>query len=266
MKGKAFFASFFVSLIIVLAGFGGLYLLIDRGSQSMDTPQKGVPVAVPGVQDSKTLLLCVGDEVRYFFLFKFDALQNKVGIAAISPRYEISDGNSLEDSLKSAGIMQCVIDIREKAGVDIDYYLQCSWSQLGKITGGLTEFGIDQLGRGLPQGIRNYLLKGAEKLDGQSLANAAKKAEKLLDNRLGLGFMTEAARCTVMYNLDRLPQVCGGVVKDSYSRLVTDLNTTRLKGLDRIFNFLSVSHVEYLCHVIEAGDSLGQEKLAEVAA
>lgn len=264
MKRKAFFASFFRSLLVVLAGFGILHIIIGTRASETDTPQKGVPVAKPGIEDTKTLLFCVGDEFHYFFLFKFDALQNKIGIGGISPAYEFSFGGSMADSLKKAGVKQCLLDLQQEFGISIDYYLQCSWSQLGDMTGGLTEFGIDELGRGLPPGIKNYLLKGAEKLDGRSLANAARKAEGLLDNRLGLAFLNEAAWCTIRYNLENLPDECGRAVKDDYSRLITNLNTNSINRLDRIIKFLEISHVDYPRQVIMKGDRDRQEKIDSI--
>lgn len=263
-RRKAFFASFFVSMIVVLAGFGILYGLMGTGAKETDTPQKGVPVTRPGTEDSKTLLLCVGDEHRYFFIFKFDALQNKIGIGAISPQYEFSAGGSLADSLQKAGIMQCVLDLQEEFGIGIDYYLQCSWSQLGKITEELTEFGVEELGENLPLTVKNYLLKGAEMLDGKSLANAAAKAEAFLDNELGLAFMNETAWCTVKYNLENLSEQCGEAVKKNYSNLITNLNTEDLQKMERIMKFLAVSHLDYPREVIMKGDSRRQEKMENI--
>ena len=168
---KTFFYSFILSLIVGLAILGSVDVLLPDRSTETDTPKAGVPMRQVSVEDSKTLLLCIDSRQPYFFLLKFSAIENRVGIAAISPSFEI-DNESLDEKFRKAGAMQCLMDIEERYGINIDYYLQCTWQQLGQMINGMRDIEIDSLGENLPSGIKNYLFKGADMLDVKSLVNA----------------------------------------------------------------------------------------------
>lgn len=265
MNGKkAFFYSFLISMAVVLAGFGCVYVLTENMARETDTPQYNVPKAFPGAEDSKTLLLCVDSHQPFFFVFKFNAIENRVGVVALSPSFQLKKGASLQQIFERTGAMQCLMDLKEEFGMEIHYYLQCTWQQLGQMCRQLTDIGIDSLGQNIPDYIRNYLLKGAERLDGQSLVNRAEKAAGFLDNELGLAFLTQGAVRIVENNMARLSDGPAKVLKEGYSGIVTNINTQALKGLGRITDFLGANYVEYDSTVILNKDTSRQEKMDSV--
>ena len=83
------------------------------------------------VEDSKTILLCIDSYQPFFFIFKFSAIENRVGIAAISPSFEIDD-EKLEAKFKKAGAMQCLLDIENLYGINIDSIFSVPGSSLAK--------------------------------------------------------------------------------------------------------------------------------------
>lgn len=261
-RKKAFFASFFISMVVVLAIYRGVWAVVQGRSSETDTPQPGVPKTSAGVYDRKTLLLELGDkENPYFFLLKFSAINNRIGICCISSEYEFSDGGTLGESFEQAGIMQCLLDMEEEFGIDIDYYLQCSWQQAGALVKDMADIGLASLGENLPTVIRDYLLKGAEKADGQSLISCAEKAAGFLDNEIGLAFLTESMAQLIINNPQQLCQVTA-LLKENYSSLVTSLNTAALADMDRITGLLAQRYVEYPRQVILKGDNQAREKIA----
>ena len=260
---KAFFYSFIFSAITLMIIFGCVDAALNTRTSETDTLQQGVPMGMAGGEDSKTILLCVDEKYPYFFLFKFSAIENRVGIAALSPSLEISDKN-LAEIFSKAGGMQCLMDIEEQYGINIDYYLQCSWQQLGKIAGDMKPIEILSFGENLPDSIKNYLLKGVDMLDGKSLINAAEKAMGFLDNEIGLAFLTLSRHYLIENNIDILSD-CGSIVlKENYSGIVTNINTNRLNRMDRILTFLAESFVEYRSVVVYGEDTDSHEKIASI--
>lgn len=263
-RRKAFFISFLISMAGVLTVYRLVWGTIQNRSSETDTPQTGIPKAAPGVHDSKTLLLGLGDEENpYFFLIKMSAINNHIGIGCISPSYEFADGDSMADSMRQAGMMQCLLDMEKEFGINIDYYLQCSWRQAASLVKDMEDINVDSIGRDLPPVIRDFLLKSAEKIDGESLVNCARKAAGFLDNELGLAFLTEGMAQLIMANPHRLEGV-NEAIKENYSSLNTNLNTTSLAGMGRIAGFLADSYVEYPRRVILKGDNRAKEKTAYV--
>lgn len=263
-RKKAFFISFFISMVTVLTIYRLAWGGMQSRSKETDTPQTGVPKAAPGVHDSKTLFLGLGDEENpYFFIIKLSAINNRIGIGCISPSYVFSEGKTLADSFSKAGIVQCKMDAEEEFGVNLDYYLWCSWAQAATLVADMDDIGLDSLGRQLPPVIRDFLLEGAEKTDGQTLVNCAEKAAGFLDNEIGLAFLTESMAQLIINNPGQLGD-CARAVRENYSALTTNLNTTSLAGMERITDFLAVSHVEYPRQVIVKGDNRASEKIALV--
>ncbi len=264
MNGKkTFLYSFFISSLFVMIILGGVYIAVSGRSQQAGTAQEGVPMGRPGVEDSKTILLCVDGQYPYFFLFKFNAIENRTGIAVFSPSYKINQ-NTLEENFKKAGAMQCVLDMESAYDINIDYYLQCDWSQLAILVEGMDDIGISAIGENLPHSIQSFILKGADKLDGKSLVNAAQKAAGFMDNEIGLAFLTHSRRALVENNLEKLPQTAGKTMKENYSSMITNINTQRLNRLDRILNFLAAAYVEYDCAVIVKDEPDAQAKVDSV--
>ena len=261
---KAFWYSFLLSMAVVLAAFGAVYGALTSYSRETDTPQTGVPINMPGVEDSKTILLCVDEEFPYFFLFKFNAIENRVGTAVISPSYKFSSGKTLADSLQKAGAMQCLMDTETEFGIKVDYYIQCSWTQLGHMANGMNDFGVELLGDSLPPVIRDYLLKSAERIDGKSIVNAARKASAFLDTELGLAFLARSRHSLMENNMEKLSETAGNAIKENYDGIVTNINTQRLKRLDRIVSFLCGGHRQHNSAVITRDDNQRQQKIDSI--
>ena len=260
---KTFFYSFLVSMVVMLMVMGCMGLALANRSTETDTPKEGVPMGMAGGEDSKTILLCIDSQYPYFFLFKFSAIENRVGIAAISPSFEIS-GEKIGERFQKAGAMQCLMDMESEYGINIDYYLQCTWRQLEKIVKDMDDIGIHSFGENLPGSIKNYLLKGMDMLDGKSLVNAAEKAAGFLDNEIGLAFLGYSRHILVENNIEILSKRAGDVIKDEYSGIVTNINTSGLNRMDRILNFLSAAYVEYNSVVITADDTTSQQKIDSI--
>ena len=260
---KTFFYSFIFSAITLLVIFGCVDVSLKTKSSETDTPQQGIPMGMAGGEDSKTILLCVDEDFPYFFLFKFSAIENRVGIAALSPSLEISE-KSLAEIFSKAGGMQCLLDIEKEYQINIDYYLQCSWRQLGKITGNMKPIEILSFRENLPDSIKYYLLKGVNILDGKSLINAAEKAMGFLDNEIGLAFLALSRHYLIENNIDILADNGSSALKENYSGIITNINTTRLNRMNRILNFLAASYVEYRSVVIRNDNTDKFEKMASI--
>ena len=125
---KTFFYSFILSMFAALIIFSCVGMSFANITSETDTPKEGVPMGKVGVEDSKTILLCVDSDCPYFFILKFSAIENRVGIAALSPSFEINS-EEIGERFKKAGAMQCLMDIESRYSINIDYYLQCSWGQ-----------------------------------------------------------------------------------------------------------------------------------------
>lgn len=263
MNGKkAFFISFFISMIGVAVIYGSMWGIIQGNARETDTPQPGVAKTIPGGEDSKTLLLGLGDgENPYFFVIKMSAITNRIGIGCISGQYEFSDGRTLAKSLNSAGIMQCLLDIEVEFDIKIDHYIYCDWQQAASLTKDMAHINLESLGENLPPVIKEYLLAGAEKLAAGTLINCRQKAAAFLDNEIGLAFLTETMAQLIMANSTHLSDITENI-KDNYSAISTNLNTTSLAQLDRICRFLAVSHIEYPRQVIVKGEPKAGEKIA----
>ena len=260
---KAFFYSFIFSLMMGVVVLGGVNMILTSDSKETDTPKTGVPMRDASVEDSKTILLCIDSPQPFFFILKFSAIGNRVGIASISPSFEIDD-EKLEDKFKKAGAMQCLLDIENQYNINIDYYIQCSWQQLGKMLAGMKDIEINSLGENLPISIKNYLFKGTDTLDVKSLINATEKASAFLDNELGLAFLTYSRQWLVENNINLLHGSASRAIKEEYSNIITNINTERLNRMERILHFLESAHVEYKSVVITQDDSLSSEKIDSV--
>ena len=156
------------------------------------------------------------------------------------------------------------MDIETEYNIIIDYYLQCSWQQIGRIVKNMKDIGISSFGENLPDSIKNYLLKGIDKLDGKSLVNAAEKASGFLDNEIGLAFLCYSRQILIENNIEIFSEQAENVIKDEYSGLVTNINTSRLNRMDRILDFLSVADVHYKSEIITAQDTAGKEKINNI--
>ena len=261
---KAFFTTFAVTLSVMLAAYGLLYLSLSHSTSPAGTPQQGVPVVRPSVNDSRTIFMEAGDHQKFYFLFKFNRIQSKISVVSISPDYVYpSVGRSLQQSAARAGIMQCVLDTKQEFGINIDYYISCSWRQAGQIIKNLTDFGLDELGEKLPVTIRNYLLKNADKLDTRSLINVLEKTENFLNNDLGLAFLNETAYLLLFHNGQELYSLTSQQFTNAYSSLSTNINAENLKGFERILIFLDPAVTTYCRNVITSQDADAHSKITQ---
>lgn len=260
---KAFFVTFFITLLIMLAAFGALYLSLDVKPKETDKAKAGIAIKQPGIDDSKTILLCAGQEdCQFFFLIKFNALQNKISIMSISPSYTLEKtGRSLTQSMEKAGMLQCVYDLKNEFSLTVDYYLHCDWDTLALVFEEFSDFGVNELGENLPESVKNILLKGAEKLDVNSLINIAKTAQGFLDNQVGLGFLNESAYVLIKYNLPKLSTSAPQKIEKNYSRMNTSLNVISLEKLKTIINFLVEGEADYARDIIVNDEPEAQKKI-----
>lgn len=266
MNGKkAFFTAFFTTLSLALICYAILYFAAAPSSQQTDTRKKGIPMATPGPQDSSTVFVSVGDDDgRFFFIVKFNGFQGNVSVVSVSPSYIYPAAQrTLEQSMEKAGIMQCVLDTKEEFGINIDYYINCSWNGMRKLLRDFSEFGIEELGKDLPPVIKGFLLKEAEKLDADSFINAAEKRNRFLDNEIGLAFLNEGAYLLLKYNGEKIPDCIGRQIKANYSSIDTNINTEALKGLERILGFIDPNIAEYRREIIISEEKEGKEKIKQ---
>ena len=194
---KAFFITFVTTLSIMMAAFGGLYLMLDRDIIETDTPQPGVAVTQPGVRDTKNLFVCVGEEeTAFFYIIRFNAPQSKISVVSVSPSYIYpSTGRSLTRSMEKAGILQCVMDTKEEFGIEIDNYLHCTWDDMRNILQDFEDFGIEYLGENLPYAVQKLLLKSAEMLMQTVLSTLWRSGTDFWTMSWGWRFSTSVHTC-----------------------------------------------------------------------
>lgn len=248
MNGKkAFLSSFTVAFSVMICAFLGIYWSLGSTPQAAGTPQSGVPIYQPGPQDSKTLLLGVENgEVNFFFLVKLNALQNKVNFISIPGNLKLDTANrTLNESLKYAGVMQCVYDLKQEFEVNIDYHLYCNSESLEKILSSFNGLDISQLEDSLPQSIQQLLLKGSNYLDTGTLIKAVRMSAGMLDNALGLEFLNKAGCVLLEHNIENLLTYSLSDIKNNFSGLNTNLNVQSLSQLERILTFLNQSEVVF---------------------
>lgn len=255
MRGfKAFLGSFFFSFTVMCRGLGAVY----AGRRLAERPVTGgaekVPVAKPGVNDSKTLLIGVGD-TPFFFLVKLNAIENRVAIAGISPGWE-----NLGGVCSAAGGSRAAQAASAALGVKIDYYLICGGEQAREI---LRDFGEIEV-ESAPAAIGQYLLKNARRADGDSLINRREAAGGFLDNRVGIEFLTLCRERFVRGNWDSFAQKLAAAVKEGYNSLDTNLNTADLEGLERIGGFLAKVEPQIFTGRIAAQDGEAKEKISRL--
>ncbi len=257
MGKKVFFKTFIITLSIMLACYGILYITMGDNTYAAHTPQKNIPINKPTHQDSATILVSCGDEnSRFFFVIKFNGYQNTVSVISVSPSFVLPQkGYSLSQSIQKAGIMQCVLDIKEEFGINVDYYINCSWDGMRKLLEDFCEFGIEELGSGLPPVIKNFLLAGADSLDRDSMINAVEKAGAFLDNRLGIGFLNEGAYRLIKFNGHNLYSLLSPRLKANYSSIQTNINSRDLKKLERIMEFIDPDTALYKRQVVVNGET-----------
>ncbi len=265
MGKKIFFKTFFITLAIMMACYGILYIAIDNDSYRADSPKTDVPVNKPTHKDSATVLISRGDNKRqFFFIIKFNGYQNNVSIITISPSYILPSKNtSLSQSIEKAGVMQCVLDIKEEFGINVDYYINCNWDGMRKLLENFTEFGIEELAGNLPPVIKGFLLANADMLDRDSMINAVEKAGVFLDNELGLGFINEGIYRLLKFNGENIHKYISRQLKSGYSSVQTNINSRDMKTFERVLGFIDPNTALYKRQIIIAGEKYRLKKIKE---
>ena len=258
---KIFFISFVASFLLMLAAYLALYWTMDITPHEINAKKSGIPIQKAGIDDSKTVLLCIqADKTEFFFLLKFNALQNKVNISCLSSQLMLKKADrTIDASYKYAGIMQCVYDIKNEYDIAVDYYAVCSEDTMAKIIASFKGFDVREVSDKLPQPIKSLLTKGAEHLDANSLVNIIKGTGGLLDNNTGLTFLNECAYLLVKYNLENIAKYGLKDFKDNFSSINTNINAQALDKLNGIIELLLRNEVVYERDVITDSQIAGEQ-------
>ncbi len=255
---RAFLTSFLISFGVMGSVLAAVWLALALRPQTVNDRAEKVPVAQPGPGDIKTLLVSVGDE-PFYFLIKLNAIENKAGVVGISGRYT-PDKVALRqvEALQGAGGAQKTLE--QATGVKIDYYLSCTNNQLRVILSDFKEIELGDVG-GAPEGLVGYLLASASRVDPDSLINGCERAGSLLDNRVGLSFMTLCVRQLVQDNLEDFGRYFSRGVRACYDGLNTNINTAELARIENIARFMARGQPEWKTQVVCAEDARAREKI-----
>ncbi|MEG3029234.1 MAG: hypothetical protein RR827_02400 [Oscillospiraceae bacterium] len=267
MTGKrVFFLSFFLTFFVMLCSFIGLYWVLDiTPRETVGTQQKGVPILKAGIDDSKTLLLCAKNEsTEFFFLIKFNALQNKVSVVSMPRTFRLSLADrTLSQSLEYAGMLQCVYDLKQQFDIAVDYHLLCDYEKLGSIIGSFCGFHAGELGGSIPPAAQELLFKSNDYIDATIIIDSLKYASQDLDNPLGLDFLNKSACSLLKYNLANLKDYGIDSVKENFSHLTTNFNVQSLNKMHRILSLLLENSVTFDCLVL-SDEKTAQDQLHSV--
>ena len=139
---KAFFTALFATLAFLLPVYAVTALWQLTQPKAADLPAAQVPLAVPGAEDVKTLLLISQTEKddRAFVLLHLDALHNHITLCTLPAETVIlNDGTprTLADAFAYAGPAFAANGIAETLGISIDHYLSGSGSDFSLLAEGL---------------------------------------------------------------------------------------------------------------------------------
>lgn len=260
---RTFLISFFLSFIVMMTALGVVWLGIVIKPKPVTNRAERVPIINPGPEDSKTLLLAVGQQ-PFFFIIKLNAIENRIGIVGVSADYKPGRDSALWQIADFESVAGCQSALKENLGINIDYYLSCSWGQLRGILKGFEEVELWELGQDVPSGISSYLLKNASRVDTDSLINRLEKAEKFMDNEVGLAFMTECCCLFMRQNRRDMGQLFCDGVKEEYNGLNTNLNSQSLERLLTISKYLARGEAQYQRTVVCADEPAAEQKVKAV--
>lgn len=264
-KFKVFLSTFLSTIFLMGLCYFALYLSMQGKSALTGEEKQGVPIAKPGVNDSKTIFLCIGEENPFFFIFKFNAIEGKISTVCISPDYIYkSTEKSITESFNKAGVMQCVYDTNNEFNINIDYFLQTSWKNLKYLTENFKEFDIYSIKDSIPNTVQEFLVKDADKIDCNSLINAIEKVSISLTDTKGLNFLSQTADLIIKNNISNLSNATENTLKKNYNRFNTNINTEDMTTLNRIFQFLTAHGVEYYNETITP-DNKNVEEIINIA-
>lgn len=258
---KAFFITFFVSFSVMLCCYMALYWIVGySSSKAAGDNAGGVPLLTPDYNDSKTTLVvmrCDGGD--FYFLLKLNALQNKVSLVSVPSDFYLSlPGRTLGESMEYAGVMQCVQDLSQQFDITIDYHLLCDKSSMENLLASFSGLEIAQL-EGIPQSVKEYLLKGSEYMDTTALLGAVDMAAAVLNNPTGLEFLNLAGFNLIKNNMANLCDYALEDIKTAFTNITTNIGTKDIDRLRRICNFLLDKTVEFERAVLTDEESAAEQ-------
>ncbi|MEG1447303.1 MAG: LCP family protein [Ruthenibacterium sp.] len=253
-KTKAFWLSLGGTLAILIP----LYLMAMAWTltrvQPTDKPQQGVPIAQPTRADAKTVLILTGAKTAQtadtYVLVSFDALKNKVAVAALPQQTVVQiDGTqtTLREAAERAGPSQCVAALMETLNIPIDNYLFGTPETLCKIAEPLgniklplgdylTEEALGQLRLSVP-GVQTHTLSPrlfVEILASGQLGDAP--CNTLRED----GYLAFLQADTAL-----LAQVLPDAVRKNSAALATNITATQIYDYARIFDFFAKEQPQY---------------------
>ena len=253
-KTKAFWLSLCATLAVLVPLYCMAMALTITRVQPTDTPQQGVPIAQPTRADAKTVLVLTGAKTAQtadtYVLLHFDALQNKVAVAALPQQTQVQiDGktSTLRAAAERAGPSQCVAALEQTLGIVIDNYLFAAPETLCKIAEGLgniklslrdylTEEAIGQL-RLSVSGVQTQTLSPrlfAEVLASEQLGDA--QCNTLRED----GYLAFLQADTTL-----LAAVLPAAVRKNSPALATNITATQIYDYARIFDFFAKEQPQY---------------------
>lgn len=260
MARRAFLSAFFYSFIAMGCGLLILWGTIRLGDVQTGTPQPKVPVLNPGTEDSKTILARIDfDGCGVYYILKFNAIENKIGILALSPRFM-----DIDTVWNTEGPMRAKERLKQSLGIPLDFYLDCGESQARAILQDFSGIELADFNGGIPQVIKSLLLKNAQRADVDSLFNAVSRSAGFLDNGVGLEFLSRCAHLLTEANFAQRGAYCFDRISQVYRHIDTDMNKNSLDRLKIISRFLSRGTPEIHSDAIIFEDGSAGEKITRV--
>ena len=244
---RIFFTTFFIAFSFMLCGFAALYWIADYSSPIQTGENRtDIPILTPDYNDSKTALIVMDtDSADFFFLLKLNALQKKVSLVSVPSSFYLSSaGRTMGESMKYAGIMQCVQDICAEFDITVNYHLLCDKTSMDSLLSSFSGFSAD-IFPDMPQSIKSFLLKGSEYIDTTTLVNSVDMSAAVLDNPLGLEFLSAAGLQLLENNMQNICDYALADIKNNFSNLTTNIGTQDIDRLKRIISFLIDDSTKY---------------------
>ncbi|MDD3428505.1 MAG: hypothetical protein PHG02_00680 [Oscillospiraceae bacterium] len=123
---KAFFLSLIISLGVIVPVYTVFVMMHIANDTPVEQQNVSVPITTPQVGDSKNLLFMTGEEKDIFVLLRFDALQNKISVAALPANTVVLNGGkavTISQALSYAGPALINQTLQDTLTLKIDDYL-----------------------------------------------------------------------------------------------------------------------------------------------
>lgn len=264
---RMFLFSFAIAFSIMVCAFAALYWSMGlTPNQTVDAQKTDVPILKPGPDDSKTLFLCAKEgALEFFFLIKFNAIQNKVSVVSVPSSFFLSSADrTVSESLSYAGMLQCVSDLKQEFDIAVDYHILCDYESLGNITASFAGFSLSEIEGALPEAIKAMLLKGSEQIDSKTIINILKLAAPLIDNDPGLDFLNKTVSIMLRHNLENLRDYGSQDIRDNFSYLTSNLSVQGLSKMHRILSLLCESEEVLFDRLVLSSEKESIDQLAAI--